>query len=95
MPEDAEFPFVDLSVLERLVCLVDTEELVVAREDLRRGLMAVVEQDEVLEQIHEVLLGEQTPLSIVSRATDPTSAPPLESLPLVEELIATSQGPDS
>lgn len=94
MPEDAELPFVDLSVLERLVRLVDTEELVVAREDLRRGLMAVVEQDEVLEQIHEVLLGADA-LKHRLQGYGPDVVAFIESLPLVEELVAASQGPDS
>jgi len=55
MPEDAQLPVVELA---RLVCpdgLVHAEVLVVLREDLGRGPVGTVVQDEVFQQVEEVL----------------------------------------
>ena len=57
VPEHAELAVADLALSYRVDRAIDAEELLVLGDDLDQWLAAVVEQDEVLEEVEEVRLG--------------------------------------
>ncbi len=61
MPEDAQLAGQALPVPHRVHRPVDAQELVVARHDLHDLAAALVEQQEVLEEVHEVGFAAQPP----------------------------------
>src|SRR5262249_16467436 len=57
VPEHAQFAEAVLALLHRLDPAIDAEKLMVTGDDLDQLARAVVEQDEVLEQVEKIALG--------------------------------------
>ena len=92
MPEHAQLAVTHLAVRVGGHGLVHAQVLVVAGEDLRGLGPGVVEQDEVLEQVHEraLVAHAQEHRVEIDRARVALG----EALPLVEELVLAAERPD-
>ena len=93
VPEHAQLAPVDGALLEGFDGLVGSQELVVAGDNLRRRGGEMVEKDEVLEQVHEVLL-RANPAQHGGELDRSSLIRLVQSFPFVEELERASERAD-
>lgn len=93
VPEHTQLAAVDSALLEGFDGLVGPQELVVAGDDLRRGGGEMVEEDEVLEQVHEIPL-RTDPAQHGGEPDRPGLISLVQSLPFVKELVGAPERAD-
>ena len=57
MPKNPEFAVEALAISDGVDGQIDSQELLVLRDDLDQRLLALVEQNEILEEVDEIGLG--------------------------------------
>ena len=92
VPEDAEFSVAQLALGVGAHCLVYSQVLVIARQDLSSRRIEVIKQDEVLEEVEQRLFVTHAPQHGLERNAAGVAL--AQALPLAEELIRTAQRSD-